>query len=784
MARKTTAKAEPKKKPTGDEAILEEARERFAYCVERESEERELQLDDLRFLALEQWPDEIKRRRESDKSGARPCLVVDKVNQYVRQVVNDMRQNRPQIKVRAVDDNADVEVAKKYDGLVRHIQDWSRADQAYDWAGEQAVSIGVGFFRIVTEYANASGMDQEILIKRIRNRFSVYLDPDYQEADGCDACYGFVTERIKREKFERDYPESKALSWEEAKGDLAQWCGENDVRVAEYLRIVQASRTLVLFEDGSTKYEDELGAELADNDAELDAVAEPKSIRRRSVVENRCEWFKLTGNEVLERSDFPSSYIPIIPVHGSEMDIEGKRIRCGMVRPAKDAQRMHNYQRSTIAEMLAYAPKAPFIGTPAQFEGFEDKWAVANRESFSYLPYNAQIEGGTLVPPPGRIPFPAVPVGLVQDAQSYEHDIQAAVGMYGPSLGAPSNEKSGRALLAQQREGDTGSFHYSDNLARSIRHAGRIIVEMIPQVFDTARQARILGEDGSEDFIRLNPALKAPMREYLGNDGAKMTEYNLGVGKYDVSVTVGPSYNTKRMEAADAMVQLSQANQALFPVIGDLVVRNMDWPGAQEIADRLKKLLPPQLQEQPGEDGEPLDPKLVQAMGVIKQLQEQLVQMQAQGQAAIQEVTQKAGFEKMRADQAKAATEAANLSLQAEKIPVEKFSAETDRMKAETDRLNAQNASLKAMSEAQSAGVEVGQDGALTTPLAAHTQTMAEMMRAFLETQGAILQQIAAGQAMQAQAFERLAAVTAAPRVLIRDEAGRPAASQIAPNIH
>lgn len=581
--------------------LLATARERFKRALEAEAENRRLALEDLRFGALEQWPEQVRRAREQDPNGARPCLTVDKLNQYVHQVKNDQRQNRPSIKVRPVDDGADPEVAELLQGIIRHIEDQSNADVAYDTAFESAVRGGFGYFRIITEYCDPQSFDQDIRIKRIRNPFTVYMDPDASEPDASDARFCFLTEWLSKDEFEALYPKADTIDWSEAgQGDqLRDWVSRDRVRIAEYFHVIDKPRTLALLADGSTAWADEVPAQL-------------KHLiqRTRESSEKRIQWAKIAGNQVLESREWPGKWIPVVPVIGNELDIEGERRLSGLIRAAKDSQRMYNYQASAFVEAVALAPKAPYIAADGQIEDYEAQWRAANISNIPVLKYRPVDVAGNMVPPPLRQPFAGVPVGIAQGMQNAEHDIQGALGMYNASLGERSNEKSGKAIMARQREGDTATFHYTDNLTRAIRHAGRIIVELIPKIYDTARLVRILGDDGTPDQAALDPMQEMPVRHVVDEQGQVIQRiYNVGLGRYDVSVTAGPSYTTRRQEAADGMLQMIQAAPQTFPLIGDLLVRSLDWPGADEIAERLKKMLPPPLQDQPqGMPGEMMPP--------------------------------------------------------------------------------------------------------------------------------------------------------------------------------
>ncbi|MGH8759593.1 MAG: portal protein, partial [Burkholderiales bacterium] len=635
-----------------DETILDEARERFAAASDAESLNRAEMLDDLRFLALDQWPEELKRARENDPNGARPCLVLDKCNQHIRQIVNDMRQNRPSIKVRPVDDSADKDAAEVFSGLIRHIENRSGAEVAYLTAGEYAASIGRGFFRILTEYEHEHSFSQEIEIARIHNPFGVYLDPYSTELDGSDAEWAFVTDRMPKKLFERQFPNVEPVDIERAGiGDLLEWYQQDSVRVAEYFYRTANSEPLLLLADGTTAWGEDYQRSL-ENGIEPVPVVQERQARRR-----RVQWCKHTGCEILERREFPSSYIPIIPVYGNQFWLEGERRIFGAVRAAKDAQRQYNYSASAATELIALAPRAPFIGATGQFENFQNEWASANTENHAYLQYNPLAVGGVAVPPPQRQPFASVPQGLVQQLGQAEHDIQAALGQYNASLGAPSNEHSGVAIRQRQMESDMANSHYMHNLARSIEHAGYILVEMIPRVWDTRQTRRFLGEDGSVEQARIDPSMAVAAQKTRG-PGKARTIYNLNVGRYDVAVTVGPGYSTRRQEAAEGMVQLSQANPQLMQIAGDLLVRNMDWPGAEQIADRLKRAIPPEIVGQEDGEGADIPPEIqAQMQQMQQQYEEQLAQAGEQMQAMGAEI------EKAQAEAADKTAEQARIEL-------------------------------------------------------------------------------------------------------------------------
>jgi hypothetical protein len=618
-----------------DKEIISVAKSRFTMAVSAYSESREDELDDLRFYAASpdnqwQWPADVLATRGSVQGqtiNARPCLTINKLPQHVRQVTNDQRQNRPSGKVIPVDDKADVEVAEIFEGLVRHIEYISDADVAYDTACENQVAYGEGYFRLLTEYCDDDTFNQDIKIGRIRNSFSVYMDPTIQDPCGSDAQWCFITEDLTKEEYERQFPDAQPISSMMSQGvgdaSISQWVSENTVRIAEYFYIEHEKATLNLYYGNVTAIKGSV------EDQEMAATG-MKPIKTRVVDIKKVKWCKINGFEILESQDWAGSSIPVVRVVGNEFEVDGRIYVSGIVRNAKDAQRMYNYWTSQEAEMLALAPKAPFIGYGGQFEGYEQQWKTANTTNWPYLEVNPDVTDGMggVLPLPQRAPPPLPQTGLIQAKMGASDDIKGTTGQYDSSLGQTSNERSGKAILARERQADVGTYHYVDNLARAVRYITRQIVELIPKIYDTERIARIVGEDGETDLIKVNPNQPMPVNKIMDNQGIVLEKiYNMGVGKYDVCVTTGPSYMTKRQEALEAMAQLLQGNPQLWSVAGDLFIKNMDWPGAQEMSKRFAKTIDPKIMEGGDESPEMQAAKMqMEAMGQEMEQMHQMLQ--------------------------------------------------------------------------------------------------------------------------------------------------------------
>ena len=621
-------------KDKSDASILAAARSRLDLAVSALSESREDENDDLKFYAGSpdncwQWPADVLATRgavQGQTINARPTLTINKLPQHVRQVTNDQRQNRPGAKVIPVDSNADVEIAEIFNGMIRHIEYISDADVAYDTACENQVSYGEGYIRLLTEYCDDNTFDQDIKIGRIRNSFSVYMDPTMQDPTGADAKWCFVTEDLTRDEYERMYPDSAPITTLQSLGvgdqSISNWLNEDTIRVADYYYIDYDRATLNLYPGNATAFAG------TPEDKQLRAFY-GKPLKSRESDRPKVKYCKINGYEILEQREWVGKWIPIIRIVGNEFEVDGRLYVSGLVRNAKDAQRMYNYWVSQEAEMLALAPKAPFIGYGGQFEGYEDKWKTANTQNWPYLEVNPDVTDGqgAILPLPQRAQPPMASSGLLQAKAGAAEDIKSTTGQYNASLGMGSNERSGKAILARQREGDVGTYHYGDNLARGVRHIARQLVDMIPKIYDTQRIARIIGEDGETKMVKINPDQPQPVNKIVNEQGIVIEKiYNPGVGKYDVVATTGPGYATKRQEALEAMAQLLQGNPQLWQVAGDLFVKNMDWPGAQEMSKRFAKTIDPKLMSD-GEDNPALAAaqQQMQAMGAEMEQMHQML---------------------------------------------------------------------------------------------------------------------------------------------------------------
>ena len=533
--------------------------------------------DDLRFLAGDQWDARAKAEREAAR---RPMVTINRVGQFVRQITGDMRLNPTAINVLPVDDEGDVDKAEIFEGLIRQIEHSSNATNAYAHAFECSAGVGIGHFRISTQYAPDSVTDQEITIERILNPLAVVWDSAAVAIDRSDAMHCFVTDLIPVRVFKKKYPKAQLDDFPHLDmGSNLYWRTGDMVRVAEFWHKEPYERTLALLADGST-------ADITDV-RKKDKVFLP-IVKERTFTDYRVKQYIISGSEILSGpNDWAGKHIPIVPAIGTEIPLDETTVRHGIIRWVKDPQRMYNYYRSSQSELIGQQARAPFILTVDQVKGFEAQWNTANTNPRPWLPYNADPKAPGA---PQRLQPPTASTALWQEAQIASDDMKAVTGIYDASLGAKSNETSGRAIMARQREGDVGSYHYFDNFKAAIKRAGEILVDLIPKIYDAPRTVRIIGpEEGEPAYKQVNQPAFDPA------SFVETTLNDLSVGKFDVRVQAGPSFSTRREEARESMLAATQANPALWQIAGDLIIKAMDWPYAREIAERIKKSIPPQI---------------------------------------------------------------------------------------------------------------------------------------------------------------------------------------------
>lgn len=646
VTRPAYEKPEPKPERVVDK-VVEVAMKRWLRADAADRDNRDAAYEDLEFLEVPgaQWTPEAKAMR-----GDRPCLEFDRLGTTIAQITGDIRQMRPAVKVVPVDSRGDPDTAETIAGMVRYIENRSDAPASYFAAADQQVAAGIGHWKVVTEYGSDSTFEQEIAIAPIPDGVGVRWDPDAVKQTREDARFCFVPMDMSRDVYEETYPDKTAAEigdGELTRMGLGEWSTADVVRVTEYYVKTPVEKTLALMPDGEIV---DLTDKAAEDYEERLALAQASDARIEKRPGHKIERYVISATDVLEGPDeIPGRFIPVVPVLGIETQIGKRRVRRGVIRKAKDAQRAYNYSRSTQTEIVALQPKAPFVGTEKMFKGYEHIWETANTQNHPFLPYNVEDRAPNAAPQRVQPPVPSA--GVAELTRESAEDIKAITGIYDASLGARSNETSGKAIRARQQEGDVGSFGYIVNFSRAIRHTGAIIVGMLPSIYDTARTLRIVGEDGKVDLVDINRP------QGLADDGTPLEriQNDVTVGAYDVAMEMGPSYTTRREAALDGMIQLVQAAPQLAPLVLDLLAKAQDWPMADKIAKRIRTMLPPQIQaEEAQESGEPPPPPMPpspeqQAQMAAQQRQQALAEQQHQLDGAKLQIEQ----QKLQAEMAK-----------------------------------------------------------------------------------------------------------------------------------
>lgn len=593
----------------------QEAVEFLRIANDADTQNRAEAMEDLRFRYGEQWPVQIQQSRMLE---SRPALTINETDAFIRKIENSQRQQRPRMNPHPVGSKASIQVAKVLKGLCRHIEVNSDADNAYDLAFAFAITMGWGYFRLRTDYVREDSFDQDIYIDQVENPFSVYFDPNSTLPDGSDAEKTLVTDLIPRATFRKQYPgaELQQFTTTSTGDSTVDWVKKETIRVAEYFYVDKVKATLVKLSDGSVLYKDVLPA------PEILAAAGINVVGDRPSWKRAVKWCKQTQREILDERTLPGRYIPVIPVYGVRMYIDNKRRTFGLVRFAKDPQTMLNFWQTAMTEITAMAPKAKWMMAEGQQEGHENELAKANTSTLPYLLYKPTMVNDQLAPPPVRLQPDPVPVAALQNAALMAENLKRVLGVFDPQVKTDGN-KSGKAIHAERMQSEESNFNYYDNLTRSLKHGARIILDWTPKVYDVQRVMRIIGEDGKPSLVTLNE------KKFDAESGAVKILNDVTVAEYDVVMDTGPGYNTKRQEAFEVFSQmmLGPLGEKLAATADDLIMRQLDVPGAEEIADRMAAANPLAQIDETSE----VPPK-VQMM--VKALQQQVQQLTgALGQA-------------------------------------------------------------------------------------------------------------------------------------------------------
>lgn len=608
-------------------SLLSRIRQRYKVMKEADQENRRDALDDLEFatVAGAQWDERLKKER-----GERPCYEFNKIRITGKRIINAMRANRAQGKVRGVEDN-DKETAETVEGLIRNIWNISDGDSVIDHAAEYQVFAGLGAWRVSTKYSSDDAFNQDIIVEPIENPFCLYVDPACKDMLKRDAEDWILTERISKNSYKERWPGAKVVEFDSDEfDDDEEWEDDETVRIAEYWYKEPAEKEIYLLSDGRT----------VDNLTGID----PAIITRSRIVRyHKIMQVIASGDAILEGpTEWAGSQFPFVMVYGEYVVVDGKKYWYGIVRHSKDAQRSYNVSRTAVTETIALAPKSKFWATPDQAAGHTAQWAEADKKNFPFMLYNPDPKAPG---EPRRMAGADIPAALIAELNLASEEIKAVTGIFDASLGARSNEQSGRAILARKEQGDIATFNFQDNMAKGIRRTWEILIDLIPKVYDTERSIRVLGSDGAEKYVKVNQVVIDPAT------GEPVTVNDLSRGKFDVAITVGPSFTTRRQEAAETYLQLVQANPAVFPIAGDLIFKSMDLPYSEDIADRFRAVLPPQIQQMLNEGTAQIPPEVQAAMA---QAQQAMMQVEQAAQLVQQEKMEvdkgKSELEKMVAD--------------------------------------------------------------------------------------------------------------------------------------
>lgn len=646
---------------TEDDKIIQEAKERFDRCVDWESMARERFLEDIRFANGDsdngyQWPNDTRKNRDAEK---RPVLTVNKTRQYNLNIINDGKQNKPTVKIRPAGKEASFDGAQVMEGLVRYIEYKSNAQAIYDKASEFQVQGGVGYWRVTTEYADNESFDQDIVIKKIKDPLMVYIDPDANEPDKRDMRFAFVFDDMARDRFNAEYPHLINMIGTSPVAMGTDWIDKDHVKVCEYYRVSMYKDKLYLITNPETGEAKTLPGKGVSKEI-IKALMEDPTTKVRDIEVKKVEWFKIAGDQIIDKKIWAGTTIPIVQVLGEETIIEGKLDRKGHTRALKDPQRIYNYWTSSAVEFVALQSKSPFVGAAQAIEGYETYWRTANTVNHSILPYNHVDDNGTEIPPPQRQAPPTMAPAYLQGMQIAAEEMRMASGQYQEDMGEQSNAISGKAITARQRQGDNATYHFIDNLGIAIRYTGAIIIELIPKIYDTARIVKILSEDGTPTDIRIDPnaAQEIAQQQQATLDKVSLI-FNPNFAKYSVEADIGPAYATKRQEAFTAFTQIIAQSPQLMQVAGDLMFQAADFPMADELAKRLKKMVPPFVL------GQAPDPQTLQLIQQNQSLMESVKTLMQQY-----------------------AEERAKRELDKRDVQIDAYKAETDRLKAFGENMN------------------------------------------------------------------------------------------------
>lgn len=613
------------KRIDADQDLITKSLKRFQITSDAESESRRQGLEDLKFsIGTGQWDEAVKSNREIE---GKPCLTINRAPAFLRHYTGEERQHRPSMMVAPVGSGADVEVAKIHQGVLRHVEVASVAEYVYDESYDMMMRIGWCPWRVKTDYTSETSFDQEPRIEAIENPFSVFMSP-VRRPDGTDPLWAHVIRDYSKDDYVAEFGETDLakLNFPSKVGNAQPgWVTKDGARVAEYWWIELERETLCLLPDGTTKLKRQVPAH------DRDFIED----ERDTVIRKVC-CVKHDAMRVLKKYDYLGKYVPLVEVNGVRLNVNGTVYRAGMVRDYRDAQRIYDFMVTRAVEQVDQVSKDP-LWIPAENAQWAEDYRQMNRKNFSHLFFKAYDANGRQLPPPSRIGREAPIQAMQALIQQADYDMKAVVGIYGSSLGeeAGTSQESGLAILERTSQSDTGAISWHDNLNRAIMWQGKILLDLWPKLIPAARVQRIINPDDSvKHHVVFNSEHSDPEEaQALLNEAMGLKKaYDVGAGTYDLTLNTGPMYKDARQEAFKAISAIITANPEMLPILGDVWAKNADFPDADVLADRFKKMLPPNLQEQ--------DPQDVQAQ--LQQKDAQVAALTDQHNIMQQELTRAA----------------------------------------------------------------------------------------------------------------------------------------------
>lgn len=641
-----------------DQDIIIECQERFTFSQEAESQNRSEFEFDKRFVDGDQWDPTIRDERFSDR---RPSLTINITDAITRRVINSCRENRPRIVCHPVGNGADIDTAKVIDGLFRHIEYASTAAYWYDNALENAIQGGWGWLAVDNEYLKDTSFDQELRIKGYSNPLMCYGDPNSRMPDGSDMDWFIETEFMKRTVYREKFGKLDPTGWRwVGRGDdVPDWSNKEEIRVAKYWRVEPKKDRLIEYEDGQRLLRSDV--------SKTGAIRGVKQVKDREVIRKQIVCYLLTSNKILKKTEWPGKWIPRIPVYGRRSDRNGRIFIKGMVRDLRDSARIYNYAETAKTEWYAMVSKAQWIGPEGFMDGHEAAFRDTNRKPIVALEYKIQHDDqGNVLPPPQRVEPPQPNAGFAEWADSTRSNFLMVAGIsHEPGMDVQGEVISGKAMKRRQAMSDISNFDFYDNFCRSLTHVGRVLLDLLPHFYGTERMIRIIRDDGTPQQVTINervqpmitpgspmpPIMSQQINPQMAPSGpsaeaqaAKHIKNDLTTGDYEVVIDTGPSYQTKREESAEAMLELlnTPAGQMVASSAADLMVRAMDFPNSDMVADRLTAMIPAAL----------IDAELENipqaARGIVAGLQQRVKQLMLQNMSLELEMNSKMGLEQMK----------------------------------------------------------------------------------------------------------------------------------------